>query len=413
MLQCRLDIAKYDLQWPRNDWTPQRDWTVEARKRSAGVARADCDRTDDMISGLLTTSSSPPDAARLAEPPSVAPISALVSTAVNLGWIIDKLQRLTSGESLADDLPKLPFARAVQVYYWQVESSITEFSDNLHRHQVREDLGKLHAAIEELHPEPQHAHHSAHPACIAARHAIDELHFSLMAALTAEDYKLGKAYLLGYGLASLYRASASTNSANKRLKQFVPGRIEPLLDYLADLHSVLPHNTAGTIALSLQLTVQHFTSPEEDHRCHTLSECAELRLQGHRWRAMLTGESKVTEVLETADYLTAARTLIHNFRDLLRHAVRQLWVPLGLLAIIGGAGAAISFLTASGNFQVIGALLSFSTTFLASVRLVSPSMVRVIERATPELWDKAVMAVVAQALPRPLPQPEADELQPK
>jgi hypothetical protein len=94
------------------------------------IARCARAGSPPVIAGTSCPGSSPATPDPPAPPQS---IPQLVSTAVNLGWIVDKTHRLASGESIADDLPALKFKDAAQVFYWQIESAIAEFGVPLNR----------------------------------------------------------------------------------------------------------------------------------------------------------------------------------------------------------------------------------------------------------------------------------------
>jgi hypothetical protein len=323
--------------------------------------------------------------------------TALASTAVNLGWIIDKLWRITDGDEPCEDLPGLSIERRVEVYCRQIESAVARFGFDFERDPVLlADLKRVRTQLTAV-QDPD------------AEAAVEKLHLTLLAALSAAHYKFGKAYLLGSGLASLYRdgpgwIASSRHRCVHALDRFDPCTIGALLDALADLHCVLPHNSAGTVSLSLQMTFPDEVSrrPRPGRSAKHLDP-TELRLQGHRWRAMLTGETEVVAILETADYVQAGMSLIGDFRKLLRHTVSQFWLPLTVIGILGATGIVLSFrppfdMWASGG--VISACVSFAAAFFAAARVISPSLMRVAERAAPKLWDEAVIWTVADALPR-------------
>lgn len=333
---------------------------------------------------------------RAAEPTRQA-TTALASTAVNLGWIIDKLWRITDGDERSEDLPGLSIVRRADVYCRQIESAVARFGAELERDpQLLANLGSVRTKLTTA-QDPD------------AEAAVEKLHLTLLTALSAAHYKFGKAYLLGSGLASLYRdgpgwiASSRDRCAHAH-DRFDPCTISALLDSLADLHCVLPHNSAGTVSLSLQMTFPDEVSLRRRHgRSAEHLDVAELRLQGHRWRAMLTGETEVVDILETADYLQAGMSLVGDLRKLVRHTVRQFWLPLTVIGLLGAAGIVLSFRPPFDTWAtggVISACVSFAAAFLAAARVVSPSLMRVAERAAPKLWDEAVIWTVAEALPR-------------
>ena len=326
---------------------------------------------------------------RASEPPRVVSTSH-VSHAVNLGWIMDKLWRIADGhEGPSDDLPGLPLERQAEVYCGQIESAIAWFGPGLESQpEVFDNLRKVWVRLSTVdHPE--------------ARAAVHTLHLILLAALTVTHYKLGKAYLLGSGLASMYRPgpgwiALSGGPPNWTHHHRTHHTVSMLVDSLADLHCVLPHNAAGTVSLSLQKT---FSDAEGSSTKH---DAAARRLQGHRWRAMLTGETEVIDILETADYLTAGRSLLSDFRKLAGHAVREFWFPLVAVGLLGAAGIYLSFYPPAGSWSggVPSACLSFGAAFLAAVRIISPSLMRVAEKVGPKLWDEVLVVTVADALPK-------------
>lgn len=360
--------------------------TAHVGQRSWGV----------MITTAVPTGSDPLDRPR--ERPAEAQRSVttvLVSTAVDLGWIVDKLWRITDGDEPSEDLPGLPIDRRAHVYCRQIESAVARFE--LERDpDLLAGLSRVRTQLTKV-QDPE------------AEATVEKLHLTLLAALTALHYKFGKAYLVGSGLASLYRdgpgwIALSRDHCLHTHDRFDPCTISAMLDSLADLHCALPHNSAGIVSLSLQMTFPEEVSLQSRHKVDgDQVDPVDLRLQGHRWRAMLTGETDVVDMLETADYVQAGISLIGDFRELVRHTVRQFWLPLTVIGLLGATGIVLSFrppLDSWAGGGVLGACVSFAAAFLAAVRIVSPSLVRVADRAAPKLWDEAVMWAVAEALPR-------------
>ena len=338
-----------------------------------------------------------PLAGPVAAPTSPLSLTEQVSTAVNLGWIVDKLWRLAWGEDRdlddSEDLPGVDVERRVAVYCHQAASAMGRLG--IHVDCEKDSAANLNAL----------------PPCVTTpgQEAVDTvhgLHVALLTALTEEHYKLGKGYLLGCGLASLYRpgrgwirlGGQGREISNDR---FDASTVSVLLDTLAGLECVLPHNAVATVALSLQRTMDS-NAADGKASAQPRLDPDELRLQGHRWRALLTGEAEVGDVMETADYLGAAKTLLDDCGQLAWHAVKLFRVPLAVVMLLGFAGAALSvvgpFNTWAGG-GVIGAVVSVGAAFLAAVRIISPSLMRVAEKAAPRLWDEAVVTAVAAALP--------------
>src|SRR3712207_3213063 len=98
------------------------------------------------------------------------------------------------------------------------------------------------------------------------------------------NFRLEQAYVLGYGLADLYRSRVR---ARALIEKGNSGSIEPIDDEtahqltaaLADLHAVLPSPSAAVVTLSLQLTKEQL-SGNKVRRSSELDEiCMSLRLQ--------------------------------------------------------------------------------------------------------------------------------------
>jgi hypothetical protein len=203
--------------------------------------------------------------------------------------------------------------------------------------------------------------------------AVAELHRQLLVALTAADFRLGKAYGLGRALAeTVLLPDAKNPQTFQRL--FARYRLANLLGWLADLKSLFPPHAAEAVGGSLQTWAAWSQAPTlrpavDERRQPSDAEVNDqasgaapssaatppalptrraisrswfakrpsplrgrpvdwgsaadresvtraLHRQGQLWRAVLSGEKECVDLLSADDYLRAADQLLGHIRRL-------------------------------------------------------------------------------------------------
>lgn len=145
--------------------------------------------------------------------------------------------------------------------------------------------------------------------------AAADLNCQILRALTAADFRIGKAYRLGVALAS---TTLSPESDGELDRSFGTRAIE-IRTALADLASVMRPHASRAVALSLRTWESWAADPELDGKPLASDDwaavrCA-LRRQGQLWRALLSGEKDGIDMLaigdtckrRTASYATGRR----------------------------------------------------------------------------------------------------------
>jgi hypothetical protein len=224
--------------------------------------------------------------------------------------------------------------------------------------------------------------------------AVLNLHLDLLSALTAADFKLGKAYGLGRALADTSRKPTDLQSLRAELKA---ERIAHLRAWIGDLTSTLPAHAGHSVNASLKQWTDwaaNGKSPGADDPGRAIRL---LRRQGERWRALLSGEKQGPDLLELGDYVSAAFGLLKRFGAL---SVRFL-VPFSplVLAIVGLFVAGIVFLansTHSGHVAAgIGGLLASAGL---TWKGVGSSLGKAVSHVERPLWQAELDAAITTAI---------------
>ena len=113
-------------------------------------------------------------------------------------------------------------------------------------------------------------------------------------------------------------------------------RTATLLGWLDDLASALPPHVGHSVASSLKRwsawVAQLVDGPAINDAVNA------LRRQGELWRALLSGEKHATDMLDTDNYLDAARSLATHMRTILRGVIRRFpLLSISVAALVIGA----------------------------------------------------------------------------
>jgi hypothetical protein len=339
--------------------------------------------------------------AQAAGTPDAAAVTSAVATSFAFGW---QMARLYTGPlssaaepQLEEDLPglsDLPAAQLVKLGLAQADVAL------LKAFLADAPLPVTDAVRAETEKSP--------PDRDGIRKAILDLHVAVLVQLTAADYRLGKAYGLGRALADTC-APAHGHRAGRR--QALAHHLEPhralvLLAWLDDLKTVLPAHASQGVADSLrcwerwaQAAGLAMADPADvNSTTHLLHRC------GQTWRAILSGEKAATDLLETSDYVTAARGTLARAAAIARALALRLWAPLAVALVLIGVGIWLIILNHS-TAQVIAGLGTIAGGLGITWRSAAGSVKHLSLDLVRPLWEAEIDGVVAARL---TPEPQRD-----
>lgn len=233
---------------------------------------------------------------------------------------------------------------------------------------------------------------------------VAEAHVGLLTALTAEDFRLGKAYALGVELsetvlltyATLVRGTLDDDTR----ALWEEKRIQILVQQLGDLNSAFVDHAATVTAATLSdwsKTSQAWFETED------LVKLANERLypQGAAWRAILSGEKLPTDYITVSENMRAIRNLLRDYGAVGWACLRSaLWLWLVVLAALALLGV-IAFVTYQFKAQVqavYASLIGLLGVFGVTVATVVSAVKKALSTAEDRLWQAERAAAVAIAL---------------
>jgi hypothetical protein len=286
--------------------------------------------------------------------------------------------------------------------------------------------------------------------------AVAELHRQLLVALTAADFRLGKAYGLGRALAETALLSDARNPQSLQ-RMFARYRLANLLGWLADLTSAFPPHAAEAVRGSLQAWARWNEAPtlrpaldeqgqasdaEVDGQAPETAPSSAataparpirraipgswwarhpspsqgrpvdwgsasdresvtraLRRQGQLWRAVLSGEKDCLDLLSTDDYLWAADQLLGHIRRLTLDFMRRFWITtIVVVAIL--VAAVVTLLTVRAASTMVAAVLAAAGAIGLTWKGAAAGLGRVLAQAQRPLWESELDVAVADAVTR-------------
>jgi hypothetical protein len=221
--------------------------------------------------------------------------------------------------------------------------------------------------------------------------AADSLGWILLAA----DFKLGKGFSLGRGIAVLFSGDAfsATGFRDELVKQH-----DTLSDLLSQLATALPANAGHSVKDSLDMWTEALAKRKD---LSALQRDDVVR-QGARWRSLLSGEKAGKDTLELTDYVGVAEAMVAQIRSLAHRALKGLWVYILIAVVLLVAGlAAIVFSqkTAGSAAGVVSVLTALGLTWKG----LGGSLGRAVARVEQPAWDAQVDRAIAYAISSPLP----------
>lgn len=253
-------------------------------------------------------------------PPAAAPEDGTVLAAFRLGWHVAERYELDAGDPDAPEPEAAPADAALP------SASELAGADRLRllTTAIHNDLALLADAAGSL-PSLDRA---------ASQSKVYAFHKLLVEALTAADYRLGKAYSLG---ARLAHVSKRPDDPQELRNALAPARLEETVGWLEDLRSQFPRYAAHAVKETLRDWAAWVDVPGD--RPVDALVLARLREQGRLWRALLSGEKDACHLLRPDDYVVAARGLGHRLGHLVRRTIWSAWgvgAALVVGAIVGG-----------------------------------------------------------------------------
>jgi hypothetical protein len=278
--------------------------------------------------------------------------------------------------------------------------------------------------------------------------AVAALHGELLVALTAADFRLGKAYGLGRALAETALVPDARNPQTFQ-RQFARYRLANLLEWLADLKSVFPPHAAEAVRGSLPLWAAWSQDPVlrppldqrqpwdwegEDPAPATVpappagralarwlrarrrqlpqgrpvdwssavdreSVTRALHRQGQLWCAVLSGEKDGVDLLSGDDYVRAADRLLGRLRRLLLEFLRRFWITTSLLAVLVAVIAATLVFVHTAS-RVAAVVLTAAGAIGLTWKSAASGLGRVLGHVQRPLWEGELDTAVANAITR-------------
>lgn len=227
----------------------------------------------------------------------------------------------------------------------------------------------------------------------ARRKAAGAVDAKVLSALSATDFRLGKAYGIGAALMNLTTRPPEQADLKAHLDE---ARIAPIVAAIDDLSSALPAHAGHGVRESLrewQKSVVDNSPVAPDEPATWL----QLGRQGELWRAVLAGEKSGRDLLEIEDYVDAADRLSKRMRGVAFRLVKQFPAVCILIVALFIGGVLLVTLTDSEAAIVAGA-----GTILASLGLTWRGMGRTLgalaSKLERPLWGAELDIAVTQAI---------------
>jgi hypothetical protein len=259
-------------------------------------------------------------------------------------------------------------------------------------------FGKLREVVEKATPLPEDELKELSD-CIesaredARREAAVAADAKVLSALSAADFRLGKAYGIGAALLNLTtRPSPGATLASHLTSE----RIAPVIAAIDDLGSALPAHAGHGVRDSVrewQKSVEQ-RSPVAPDAPETWLQLAR---QGELWRAVLAGEKAAPDLLEIDDYVDAADRLSHRMRTTAIALAKRFPEVCAAILLLLVLGALLIAFTDSEAAIVAGA-----GTILAALGLtwrgVGRSLGGLAGKLEQPLWGAEIDIAVTQAI---------------
>jgi hypothetical protein len=260
--------------------------------------------------------------------------------------------------------------------------------------QVRADIARLGNRLQAA-PQGGAAVTAAVQALAGAPESRRAAADSLRDILLATDFRLGKGFDLGRGIAGLF---GRDGFAAEPFRDELVKKHDTLHDWLSQLATALPPNAGHSVKDSLDMWGQALAGRKD---LRALEQDHVVR-QGERWRTLLSGEKTGKDALEITDYVGVAEGMVAQIRGLAWNAVKGMWgyvlLVIALIAL-GVAGIVVAQHTAGSAAGIASILTALGLTWKG----LGGSLGRAVARIEQPMWDAQVDRAIAYAISSPLP----------
>jgi len=242
--------------------------------------------------------------------------------------------------------------------------------------------------------------------------SVLQFHGDLLVALTACDHQLGLGYGLGRAVADV-SLRPEANSQASMTGDLRSGRVDTIVGWLKELHTVLPPHSAGAVIGSITQWQRWAAKPTWnsaplDWNAHSQELVRALAAQGKRWRLLLTGQVAALDQLSPEDYVHAAGYLVGRFRKILQQLIMQYWpwvtgISVAMVAAVVGSLVLLNSPAAKG----IGVAVSVFGWLGVAGRSLSGALQRTVSHVEQSLWGAELDLAAAWAITM-LPDADAD-----
>ncbi len=223
---------------------------------------------------------------------------------------------------------------------------------------------------------------------------IVDLHILILSALTAADFKLGKAYGLGRALADTSMLPRDLTLLRAQLETH---RIANLLAWISDLTSAFPAHAGHSVGASVERWRDWAATRDSPGANDPERAVGLLRRQGQRWRALLSGEKEGTDLLEVQDYVSAGFGMIKRLGAL---TVRYLvpFLPLVVVAVGLFVGGIALLLDKSNSSHIAAGIAGLLASAGLTWKGVGASLGRAATRIERPLWEAELDLAITDAV---------------
>jgi hypothetical protein len=214
-----------------------------------------------------------------------------------------------------------------------------------------------------------------------------------LAVLSAVDFRVGKAFGVGWGLLQL----TSRPSEHATLAQHLTAaRIAAVVAAVDDLSSALAPHAGHSVAASImewRASIRDGSRVVPEH----VDTWAQLARQGELWRTVLAGEKSGADMLEIADYVDAAERLSMRMREVAKRFLSKFpLIAIGLPVVLVLSTVAIAV------FHDAAAISAGLTAVFATVGIswhgVGRGLGGLAAKLEQPLWGAELDVAITQAI---------------
>jgi hypothetical protein len=359
------------------------------------------------------------------------------SYAFALGWQMTELHNAAAATACAKLDRRLPSLNKLKERQGGAAFFLAQLETKLDRPELclsdgrRQELTELIAKVRSASEARDQQHSADSEAAFAS--AVLALHSAMAGDLMAVDYKLAKAYSLGIRLAWITqwpsrgwkRAQADAPGAgeaaltvsNGSHAGYVPapdspealkdaiagpsmpgsGRIEKTIEQLGDLATVLPKHASRSVQLSLAAWSEWNEQRARQGVSVTLEQAHTLARQGEVWRSLLSGEKAGRDMLDVADYESAADLMFQRSGAIVRRFARVHRVAIGVLLLVIVA-AVVLLLLANGASQSLAGIAALLASAGVTWKAASTALENVAVEIGRPMWAAEIDLALAKAI---------------